>query len=284
VTSGHWQAPLCIGTQLCSTVEVAAIALNLAEAGYKGLELHPLQLASMGDRVYRRSVVEAFRSAGLQVACVFAGVASDAPSVALASARCEMAAELGADLVFLVPPSKCTGTLEEAAAQVRKVCSRAGEFGLKVALHNHAGTHVTTVAAQRRFLEAVDRDELGLCLDIAHLALFEDDVPSAIERLASHIIYLHVKDLEAGTREKLEGLNGDSLEGVAPLTPAYTDLGAGALDVSSALDVLAQHGYVGWATVEIETLRRNRFIDQARANAAAFNSLVALSPEKEVKP
>ncbi|MGA2530599.1 MAG: sugar phosphate isomerase/epimerase [Acidimicrobiales bacterium] len=275
MTESPWLAPLCIGTQLCGAAEVADLAPELARAGYRALELHPAQLSAMGDRAFRRRLVESFHSAGLSVACVFVGVASDAPSTALVSARCEMAAVLGAEVVFLVPASRKSATFEELAAQVRKVCRRAGEVGVEVAVHNHAGTHVTTAAAQLRFLEEVDRPEAGICLDLAHLALFEDDVPAAIDRLAPYVRYLHVKDLEVGAREALERLDGNSLEGVAALKPAYTDIGAGSLDLKSALQTLAQHGYRRWATIEIETLRRPTFLEQAQDNAEQFALLLA---------
>ena len=208
----------------------------------------------------------------------------DAPSTALMSARCDMAAALGANVVFLVPASKKSGTFEEMAAEVRQICKHAGELGLEVAVHNHAGTHVTTVTAQLAFLDEVDRPEVGLCLDVAHLALFEDDPPAAIARLAGRIRYLHVKDLAAGAREQLQGLDGDSLAGVVPLTPAYTDIGAGALDLRAMVDALCREGYRGWATIEIETLRRPRFLEQARDNAVQFNSLLVSLEEMEVKP
>jgi sugar phosphate isomerase/epimerase len=284
LTINPWLASLCVGTQLCGAAEVAEIAPGLAAAGYEALELHPLQLSSMGDRAYRQRLVDAIAAAGLKIACVFVGVASDAPSTALVIARCEMAASLGAEVVFLVPASRKSGTLEEMAAQVREVCRRAGELGLEVAVHNHAGTYVTTVAAQLRFLEEVDRPEVGLCLDVAHLALFEDDLPAAIAQLAPHVCYLHVKDLEAGARETLERLDGGSLEGVAPLGPAYTDLGAGSLDLVSVLDALACQGYRRWATIEIETLRRSTFLEQARENAVQFASILASREERKVKP
>ena len=275
LTSRPWLAPLCVGTQLCGAAEVAEIAPGLAAAGYEAVELHPLQLAAMGDLAHRRNLIEAIRSGGLKVASAFVGVASDTPSAALVAGRCEMAAAVGAEVVFIVPASRKSASFDELAAQVREVCRRAGEFGLKVAVHNHAGTYVTTVPAQLAFIEAVDRPEVGLCLDIAHLALFEDDVPAAIAELAPHVCYLHVKDLAAGAREQLAGLNGDSLTGVAPLTPAYTDLGSGALDLRAALEALAEQGYRRWATIEIETLRRASFLEQAQDNAAEFASLIA---------
>lgn len=284
MTSYPWLAPLCVGTQLCGASEVAEIATGLAAAGYEALELHPLQLAAMGDLSHRRNLVGAFTAAGLKVASAFVGVASDAPSSALVSGRCEMAAALGAEVVFVVPASRKSGTLEETAAAVRDVCRRAGEVGLEVAVHNHAGTYVTTVPAQLAFLEAVNRPEAGLCLDIAHLALFEDDVPAAIAELAPHIFYLHLKDLAAGAREELERLDGDSLAGVSPLTPAYTDIGAGALDLSAAIAALSQQGYRRWATIEIETLRRATFLEQARENAAQFALLLGSEQGREISP
>ena len=277
MTTSTWMARLCVGTQPIGASELAKIAPDLATAGYEAVEVHPGQLASVGDRAYRDRFLGAVRAAGLKVACAYAGVASDAPSAALASGRCEMAAALGAELVFLVPPSRRSGTFEEMAAQVGQVCRAAGELGLDVAVHNHAGTHVTTAEMALRFLEAVDRPEAGLCLDVAHLALFEDDVPAAIDRLVPYTSYVHVKDLAAGARETLARLDGESLEGVAPLGPAYTDIGAGTLDMPALLEALANRGYSRWATVEIETLRRTTFSEQARENAEKLTALLNTS-------
>lgn len=275
MTASPWTAQLCVGTQPCSASEIAQIAPGLKSAGYEAVEAHPAQLASLGDRTYREKFLGALEAAGIRVACSYAGVASDPPSAALASARCEMAAALGAQLIFLVPPSRRNGTLEEMAAQVATVCRSAGQHGVGVAVHNHAGTHVTTVEMALRFLEAVDRPEAGLCLDVAHLALYEDDVPGAIEQLAPYVSYVHLKDLAAGARETLAGLDGESLEGVAPLNPAYTDIGAGALDFPGIMEALARSGYSRWATVEIETRRRATFLDQARENAEEVAALLA---------
>ncbi len=284
LTTSPWMARLCVGTQPCSASEISKIAPGLAGAGYEGVEVHPGQLASVGDRVYRDRFLGTLRTAGLEVACAYAGVASDEPSAALASARCEMAAALGAGLVFLVPPSRRSGTLQDMAAQVARVCSAAGQLGLEVAVHNHAGTHVTNVEMALRFLDAVDRPEAGLCLDVAHLALFEDDVPAAIDQLVPYVRYVHLKDLAAGARETLAALDGESLEGVSPLNPAYTDIGAGALDMPAILEALASRGYGGWATVEIETLRRPTFLEQARENADEVTALLAQRENRAPRP
>ena len=274
---------LCAGAQLATARELAEIAPGLAAAGYAGLELHPHHLASLGDRVFRARIADAFAAAGMQVACAYVGVPADPPSVSLVRARCDMAAALGAGCVFLVPPSRRGASLEQTAALVREVAVHAGPLGLAVAVHNHAGTAVTTVDEVVRLLELVDRPEAGLCLDVAHLALFEDDVPGAIEALAPLVGYVHFKDLEGWAREALAGLDGDSLEGVAPLTPAYTDLGAGALDLRAAIAALAATGEV-WTAIEMETLRGGSVLEQSGRNAEAYRALAAAAAVGAARP
>jgi sugar phosphate isomerase/epimerase len=268
--------PLCAGAQCASAGELIEIAPQLAAAGYDGVELHPHHLAAAGDRVFRRRLRDALADAGLVVAAVFGGVPSDPPSVAMTKARAEMAADFGAEVVFVVPPSRRGGGLEQTAACVREVCVAAGQLGLDVAVHNHAGTAMTTVAQVRTLLELVDRPEAGLCLDVAHLALFEDELPSAITALSPLVCYIHFKDLEAWARVALGELEGDTLEEVAKLTPAYTDVGAGSLDLQATAGALPTSAQL-WTAIEMETLRAPTVAEQCAANAHAYRALLKRS-------
>lgn len=265
--------PLCAGAQRASAGELIEIAGALSAAGYDGVELHPHHLAAAGDRVFRRRLAGALADAGLAVAAIYGGVPSDPPSIAITNARAEMAADFGADVVFVVPPSRRGGSLAQTAEAVRAVCVEAERLGVAVAVHNHAGTAVTTVGEIRELLERVDRPEAGLCLDVAHLALFEDDLPGAIAELAPLVNYIHFKDLEGWARGALAELEADTLEEVAKLTSAYTDIGAGALDLEAAAAALpAAPGL--WTAIEMETLRADTVAEQCAANAEAYRALL----------
>jgi sugar phosphate isomerase/epimerase len=269
----HGGGPLCAGAQRASAGELAEIAGKLATAGYQGIELHPHHLAAMGeDAGLRRRLSGALEDAGLRVAAVYGGVPTDAGSVALVRARMEVAAQFGADVVFVVPPSRRRCTLSRTADRLRELCAGASELGLSLAVHNHAGTAVTTVAESLALLELVDMPSAGLCLDVAHLALFEDHLGEAIAELMPVTAYIHLKDLEGWARTRLNDLEGDTLEEVARLTPAYTDLGAGSLDLPMVVAALKRDDEI-WTAIEMETLRAPSVVEQCELNAAAHRAL-----------
>ena len=141
LTSRPWLAPLCVGTQLCGAAEVAEIAPGLAAAGYEAVELHPLQLAAMGDLAHRRQSRRGdplgWAQSGVRVRGRRLGRTVCRPGQ---PGDARWRPPFGAEVVFIVPASRKSGSFDELAAQVREVCRRAGEFGLKVAVHNHAGT------------------------------------------------------------------------------------------------------------------------------------------------
>ena len=274
IVQSYGEGGLCAGAQRASAAELAEIAPGLAGAGYRGIELHPHHLAALdADASVRRRLTEALEGAGLRVAAVYGGVPADAASVELVRARIDAAARVGADVVFVVPPSRRGFTLAQTADRMRELGGRAGELGLSLAVHNHAGTAVTTVAESLRLLELVDTAQVGLCLDVAHLALFEDDLAEAVGRLAPVTVYLHLKDLEDWARPRMQELRGDTLKEVAGLTLAYTDLGAGALDLPALAGALRAVGPV-WTAIEMETLRAATVLEQCTLNAAAYRELV----------
>jgi sugar phosphate isomerase/epimerase len=270
----HGEGGLCAGAQRASAAELAEIAGGLAGAGYRGIELHPHHLAALDeDDEVRRRLTAALEGAALRVAAVFGGVPADAVSTRLVQARIETAARLGADVVFVVPPSRRGFTLAQTADRMRELGRAAGEVGLSLAVHNHAGTAVTTVAESQSLLELVDMPQVGLCLDVAHLALFEDDLAEAVGELLAVSVYIHLKDLEDWAHAGMQALEGDTLEEVAALALAYTDLGAGALELPAVVAALKTDAPI-WTAIEMETLRAATVLEQCARNAAAYRELI----------
>jgi inosose dehydratase len=260
------------GLVLCPPRDLPGAAGELATAGFTGVELHPAHIDALADPSFRARVLGSLADAGLEVACVNVGVVGDELGAALAGSRCLVAASAGSELIFALPPSRRAATLVESARHLRSLCDRADELGLDVALHHHAGTSVETLAEIEEVAARVDHPRFGICFDSAHFALFESDLPAGTRALGSRISYVHLKDLAADRPALVAG--ADTLESVLPLTPAYTDLGAGSLDLHATLDALASVGYAGWLTIEMETLRGPSFVEQARANAASLSALL----------
>jgi inosose dehydratase len=82
----------------------------------------------------------------------------------------------------------------------------AEEFGLTLAFHPHADSHVDTQQHVERFLEITDPDLVSLCLDTGHIAYCGGDNLALIEKYPSRIAYLHLKQVDpqvlTGVREE----------------------------------------------------------------------------------
>ncbi|MEV0091659.1 sugar phosphate isomerase/epimerase [Streptomyces sp. NPDC050738] len=69
-------------------------------------------------------------------------------------------------------------------------------FGLRIAVHPHADTHIDTEANVSRFLDATDPDLVSLCLDTGHYAYCGGDSVQLIKTYGERIGYLHLKQVD----------------------------------------------------------------------------------------
>ncbi|MEV4742025.1 sugar phosphate isomerase/epimerase [Streptomyces sp. NPDC049555] len=69
-------------------------------------------------------------------------------------------------------------------------------YGLTIAVHPHADTHIDTEANVARFLDATDPARVGLCLDTGHYAYCGGDSVELIKAYGERIAYLHLKQVD----------------------------------------------------------------------------------------
>jgi|KNS12BottometaT_FD_k123_43423_3 inosose dehydratase len=121
-------------------------------------------------------------------------------------------------------------------------------FGLRLAFHPHAETHVEYEDQIETFLEQTDPDRVGLCLDTGHHAYRGGDPVSFMRKHHERIPYLHLKSIDADIQKEVEAKN------VALATAVGMDMfvepSQGAVDFIAFRDVLREVDYDGWATVE----------------------------------
>jgi inosose dehydratase len=121
-------------------------------------------------------------------------------------------------------------------------------FGLQLAFHPHADTHVEYEDQVETLLEQTDPDWVSLCLDIGHFAYRGGDPLSFIRRHHQRISYLHLKNIDPDVRQKVEAENIPFAQAVTMgmfCEPAY-----GVIDYPALRDVLVEVDYQGWAIVE----------------------------------
>lgn len=123
----------------------------------------------------------------------------------------------------------------------------AGEWGLAVAFHPHAGTWVEFEDEIARLMADVD-PAVGLCLDTGHAVYAGVDPVDLIERYAPRVAHVHLKDLDVAVLSRCLAEGGSFLSSVA--AGVFTPLGDGSVDLSSVSRALGTIGYAGWATFE----------------------------------
>ncbi len=133
-------------------------------------------------------------------------------------------------------------TAEQAARLAQE------RFGLTLAFHPHAETHVETEAQIERFLEATDPDLVRLCFDTGHHLYAGGDVARFMRRHQGRIDYLHVKSVDPVV---LAQARRETLPFAAAVARgAFCELDRGAVDFSGFGELLRQAAFEGFVVVE----------------------------------
>jgi len=211
---------------------------EIAAAGYAGVELFDGNLIEYLDRP--GDLRQILTDTGLQLVAVYSGanfifgeiLEEELWRIRRAAA---LAAELDAEqLVVGGGAKRSTGTSDEDYIRLTdaldRVAAIAEEHGLRASYHPHLSTIVETPEQLERVMR---RSRIDFCPDTAHLAAAGGDPAELIRRYADRISYVHLKDFTAD-----------------PF--AFQPLGQGELDVAAIVAELADAGYDGWITVELD--------------------------------
>lgn len=134
------------------------------------------------------------------------------------------------------------------AAHVGEVVALAAARGIEVALHPHVGTLVETADQITRALE---RLEVGWCLDTGHLLIGGYDPVEFARAYAERVVHVHLKDVDA---EVAAGVRDGSLSLLdATRAGLFRPLGEGDVDVKAVLEELRSVDYSGWLVLEQDT-------------------------------
>lgn len=132
--------------------------------------------------------------------------------------------------------------------------NEAGEFckqiGTKLVYHVHTGTAVETYDETKKLLDMTDNDLVYLLADTGHLHVCGVDIIKFFTDFASHIKYVHLKNV----RELVLGVvrEYDLDFNSAVRCGLFTVPGDGGIDYRPIMDVLARAQYEGWMIVEAE--------------------------------
>lgn len=123
------------------------------------------------------------------------------------------------------------------------------EYGLSIAFHPHAETHVGWPEDVERFLADTDPDYVPLCLDTGHISYYRGDSEELIQRHPDRIGYLHLKQVDPVVIEQVldqditwpDAVKRGAMTEPPHGAPAYPPLFAAVEDLGLDLFAIVEH-------------------------------------------
>jgi inosose dehydratase len=149
----------------------------------------------------------------------------------------------------------------------------AEDYGLTVGIHAHAAGFIDFEPELERLLEEVDDKILKICFDTGHHSYAGFDPVSFMKRHIERISYMHFKDIDPKVKAKAianrTGFYDACGQGI------FCNLGQGDVDFPAVRQILLDHGFEGWCTVEqdCDPLLDPDTLGDAKANRAYLQSI-----------
>ncbi len=139
---------------------------------------------------------------------------------------------------------------------VRTVCERVNQWGVRPVIHPHAGGFIEFADDIERIVRDIPYEVAGLCLDTGHLYYSGMDPVEILRKYADRVDYVHFKDVNQEVYEKVLAQHIRFFDGCGQGT--MCPLGTGTLDYPAIKQALMDIGYSGYITIEQERDPRNQ--------------------------
>lgn len=140
-------------------------------------------------------------------------------------------------------------------SNVRAVCERANEYGVRPVIHPHAGGYIEFADEIEAVVREIPYEIAGLCLDTGHLYYSGMDPVEYLKKYADRLDYVHFKDVNETVYREVLGEHIRFFDGCGK--GAMCPIGAGVLDYPGIQTALEEIGYSGYITIEQERDPRN---------------------------
>lgn len=163
---------------------------------------------------------------------------------------------MGGEMLMLVPgrrhevPPPGLDDFTRMADLMNRVGRVAHDAGIDATMHPHWGTAAETRLEIELFLSLLDPGLVGFAPDTGQIAKGGADPMPVVERWASRVRYVHMKDLSPEWEEmRKAGVPLRSPEG-------YAEVGQGVIDFRRLLAILDGVDYRGWLMAELDEAKR----------------------------
>lgn len=133
---------------------------------------------------------------------------------------------------------------------LNKLGKLAEDKGMKIVYHHHMGTGVQTTGEIDKLMSMTDENLVYLLFDTGHLVYSGEDPIAILNKYASRIKHVHLKDIRAEVLEKVKKEKMSFLRGVR--AGAFTVPGDGCINFEPIFKTLEENNYEGWLLVEAE--------------------------------
>ena len=158
--------------------------------------------------------------------------------------------------------------------RIAHIAQMGTDYGLTVGIHAHAAGFMDFEPELERLLDEVDDSILKICFDTGHHSYAGFDPVAFMERHIARISYVHFKDIDpivkADVIAKGTGFYDACGQGI------FCNLGDGDVDFPRVRQILLDHGFEGWCTVEQDcdpTLPDTDSLRDAKINRAYLQSI-----------
>lgn len=133
---------------------------------------------------------------------------------------------------------------------LNKLGKLAQDKGMKIVYHHHMGTGVQTTGEIDKLMSMTDENLVYLLFDTGHLVYSGEDPIEILNKYASRIKHVHLKDIRVEVLEKVKKEKMSFLRGVR--AGAFTVPGDGCINFEPIFKTLEENNYEGWLLVEAE--------------------------------
>jgi sugar phosphate isomerase/epimerase len=170
-----------------------------------------------------------------------------------------LCAELGAPHITTEPGGPLAAgqsrqaAIDEFVEVLKPLAEHAHSCGVNLLIEPEPGLLLETTDQYLEVAERLNAPSIGLNFDIGHAFCVQEDLPSAVAKMAPYIRHYHIEDIAASRVHH-------------HLVP-----GTGAIDFAAVIEAIRKTGYDGWLTVELYPF-------QDDPDAAAGQALKILRP------
>ena len=122
------------------------------------------------------------------------------------------------------------------------------DYGLTVGIHAHAAGFLDFEPELERLLHEIDESILKICFDTGHHSYAGFDPVAFMKRHMDRISYMHFKDIDPKVKAAVVENRTDFYKACGQ--GIFCNLGQGDVDFAAVRQLLVDHGFNGWCTVE----------------------------------